>query len=114
MHEGGVYANGQVVIQPLPAALYCDDAQRTIPLRRWEAVLTAEELEEQCAKEMQKVYTPLACMRSPLLVAPYIAHCATTYAVTVFCDIYKITLNLFVRLVHPLAWSYSRYYMGER
>ena len=56
MNEGGVYANGQVVIQPLPAAIYGDDARRTIPLRRWETVLTEEELEEQCAKEMQKVY----------------------------------------------------------
>lgn len=53
--EGGVYANGQVVVQPLPAAIYGDDAQRTIPLRRLEAVLTEEELEEQCAKEMHKV-----------------------------------------------------------
>ena len=55
VNEGGVYANGQVMVQPLPAAIYGDDAQRTIPLRRWEAVLSEEELEEQCAKEMHKV-----------------------------------------------------------
>ena len=61
VNEGGVYANGQVVVQPLPTAIYGDDSQRTIPLRRWEAVLTEEELEEQCAKEMQKVQdTPCA------------------------------------------------------
>lgn len=63
VHEGGVYANGQVVIQPLPTAIYGDDAQRTIPLRRWEAVLTDGELEEQCAKELQKVHTA-PCMHS--------------------------------------------------
>lgn len=53
--EGGVYANGQVVVQPLPTAIYGGDALRTIPLRRLEAVLTEEQLEVQCAKEMQKV-----------------------------------------------------------
>lgn len=53
--EGGVYANGQVVVQPLPAAIYGDDAWRTLPLRRLDAVLTEQELEEHSSKEMQKV-----------------------------------------------------------
>ncbi len=55
VHEGGVYANGQVVVQPLPAAIYGDSAERTVPLRRLEAVLTEEEVLEHRNKEMQKV-----------------------------------------------------------
>ena len=55
MHQGGVYANGQVVVQPLPAAIYGDTTERTVPLRRLEAVLTEEELHEHSSKEMQKV-----------------------------------------------------------
>ena len=53
--EGGAYANGQVVVQPLPTAIYGEDAQRTVPLRRLEAVLTEEQLDFQCELEMQKV-----------------------------------------------------------
>ena len=53
--EGGVHANGQVVVSPLPAAMYGENAERTFPLRRLDAVLTAEEAEEQCRKELQKV-----------------------------------------------------------
>lgn len=53
--EGGVYANGQVMVQPLPAAIYGDAAERTVPLRRLEAVLSEEELQEHSNKEMQKV-----------------------------------------------------------
>ena len=55
MQQGGVYANGQVVVQPLPAAIYGDTNERTVPLRRLEAVLTEEELQEHSNKEMQKV-----------------------------------------------------------
>ncbi len=55
MHQGGVYANGQVVVQPLPAAIYGQSTERTVPLRRLEAVLTEEELQEHSNKEMQKV-----------------------------------------------------------
>lgn len=54
--QGGVYANGQVVVQPLPAAIYGETAERTMPLRRLEAVLTEEELQEHSNKEMQKVW----------------------------------------------------------
>ena len=53
--QGGVYANGQVVVQPLPAAIYGESVERTMPLRRLEAVLTEEELQEHSNKEMQKV-----------------------------------------------------------
>lgn len=114
VNEGGVYANGQVVVKPLPTALYGDDAQRTIPLRRWEAVLTDGELEEQCAKELQKVYDA-PCMYSQ--GAPHlsrtccIAHCACTYTVTASRYVQKITLNLFVHLVglQPgLTWNKGR------
>lgn len=55
VQQGGVYANGQVVVQPLPAAIYGDSAERTVPLRRLEALLTEEELQEHSNKEMQKV-----------------------------------------------------------
>ena len=55
VQQGGVYANGQVVVQPLPAAIYGDTTERTVPLRRLEAVLTEEELQEHSNKEMQKV-----------------------------------------------------------
>jgi len=55
VQQGGVYANGQVVVQPLPAAIYGDITERTVPLRRLEAVLTEEELQEHSNKEMQKV-----------------------------------------------------------
>jgi len=50
-----VYANGQVVVQPLPVAIYGESTERTVPLRRLEAVLTEEELQEHSKKEMQKV-----------------------------------------------------------
>ncbi len=55
VQQGGVYANGQVVVQPLPAAIYGESTERTVPLRRLEAVLTEEELQEHSNKEMQKV-----------------------------------------------------------
>ncbi len=55
VQQEGVYANGQVVVQPLPAAVYGDTTERTVPLRRLEAVLTEEELQEHSNKEMQKV-----------------------------------------------------------
>ena len=50
-----MYADGQVVVQPLPAAIYGESSERTMPLRRLEAVLTEEELQEHSDKEMQKV-----------------------------------------------------------
>lgn len=54
--EEGVYANGQVVVQPLPEAIFGPAAERTVPLRRLDAVLTEEQLQEHCEKELQKVH----------------------------------------------------------
>ena len=75
--EGGVYANGQVVVQPLPTALYGEDAQRTVPLRRLEKVLSEQELEEHSSKEMQKVRagTCLVCCGSPKAHADVCTSC---------------------------------------
>lgn len=53
--EDGVYANGQIVIQPLPEAIFGVSTERAVPLRRLDAVLTEEQLQEHCDKEMQKV-----------------------------------------------------------
>lgn len=53
--QEGVYANGQVVLQPLPEAIFGPAAERTVPLRRLDAVLTQEQLQEHCDKELQKV-----------------------------------------------------------
>jgi len=55
VQQGGVHANGQVVVQPLPTAIYGESTERTVPLRRLEALLTEEELQEHSNKEMQKV-----------------------------------------------------------
>ena len=53
--EEGVYANGQVVVQPLPEAIFGPAAERTLPIRRLDAVLTEEQLQEHCDKELQQV-----------------------------------------------------------
>lgn len=53
--EEGVYANGQVVVQPLPEAIFGPAAERTLPIRRLDAVLTEEQLQEHCHKELQQV-----------------------------------------------------------
>ena len=53
--EEGVYANGQVVVQPLPEAIFGPNAERTLPIRRLDAVLTEEQLQEHCDKELQQV-----------------------------------------------------------
>ena len=55
VQEAGVYANGQVLVQPVPAAVYGEGAQRTVPLRRLEAVLTEAQMQEHISKELQKV-----------------------------------------------------------
>ncbi|KAL0055144.1 hypothetical protein WJX82_007626 [Trebouxia sp. C0006] len=68
VQQGGVYANGQVVVQPLPAAIYGDTTERTVPLRRLEAVLTEEELQEHSNKEMQKAPSTLTI--EPAKLAP--------------------------------------------
>ena len=60
-----MYANGQVVVQPLPTAIYGEDAQRPYPLRRLEAVLTEKDLEVYCQREMQKV-SAIACCAATL------------------------------------------------
>ena len=53
--EEGVYANGQIVLQPLPEAIFGSDVERTVPLRRLDAVLSEDQLQEHCQKEMLKV-----------------------------------------------------------
>lgn len=53
--EEGVYANGQVVVQPLPEAIFGPAAERTLPIRRLDAVLTEEQLQKHCDKELQQV-----------------------------------------------------------
>lgn len=53
--QEGVYANGQVVVQPLPEAIFGPLVERTVPLRRIETLLTDEQLQEHCEKELQKV-----------------------------------------------------------
>ena len=70
VQEAGVYANGQVLVQPLPAAMYGDKAQRTVPLRRLETVLTESQVQEHIDKEQQKVSTPAKHMSPAAMPAP--------------------------------------------
>ncbi|KAL3158051.1 hypothetical protein ABBQ32_011660 [Trebouxia sp. C0010 RCD-2024] len=94
--EGGVYANGQVVVQPLPTAMYGGDAQRTIPLRRLEAVLTEEQLELQCAKEMQKA-------PAEVLLEPKELSAGTTFSLSAGAAIPETSARVTNGLGQPLV-----------
>jgi hypothetical protein len=55
VRDEGVYADGQVTFCPLPEEVHGRGAQRTVRLRRMEAIATPEEIEEFSAKECAKV-----------------------------------------------------------
>lgn len=53
--EEGVYAQGSVTVQPYPIEAWGTTAYRTLPLRRLEAVVTDDEGQDFCSRELKKV-----------------------------------------------------------
>ena len=56
-----MYANGSVIVLPLPLELYGSNARRSLPLRRIDAVLSDAEAEEPLSKELSKVALDYLC-----------------------------------------------------
>eukprot|EP00873_Tetraselmis_striata_P016358 jgi/Tetstr1/436622/TSEL_025418.t1 len=54
-HGEGCYSNGLVQVAPLPEEVFGKDATFSHQLRRIEEVLTEEEAEEHCARELSKM-----------------------------------------------------------
>ena len=58
--EDGVYAQGSVTVSPYPVEVHGVDANRTLPLRRLERVVTDDEGAELIETELQKARSALA------------------------------------------------------